>query len=304
MLVQITPLLLTFNEAPNVRRTLDKLAWAKEIVIVDSFSTDATVEIAKSYPSVRLFQRKFDQHSAQWNFGVSECRTDWVLALDADHVLTEDLVAELQAWRPLAEAEAYFARFDYCIFGRTLRGSLYPPRAVLFRRDRCRFEQDGHTQRVRATGSTAWLQSAILHDDRKPMSAWLWAQHRAVLFRRDRCRFEQDGHTQRVRATGSTAWLQSAILHDDRKPMSAWLWAQHRYADLEAAKLLSTPAPQLRLQDRLRRWIVPAPLLVLFHALLAKGLILDGWPGWYYVFQRTVAEMILSLKLIEQKLAK
>jgi glycosyltransferase involved in cell wall biosynthesis len=254
MLVQITPLLLTFNEAPNVRRTMDKLAWAKEIVIVDSFSTDATVEIAKSYPSVRLFQRKFDQHSAQWNFGVSECRTDWVLALDADHVLTEDLVAELQAWRPLAEAEAYFARFDYCIFGRTLRGSLYPPRAVLFRRDRCRFEQDGHTQRVRATGSTAWLQSAILHDD--------------------------------------------------RKPMSAWLWAQHRYADLEAAKLLSTPAPQLRLQDRLRRWIVPAPLLVLFHALLAKGLILDGWPGWYYVFQRTVAEMILSLKLIEQKLAK
>ena len=155
MLDLITPMLLTFNEAPNLRRTLDKLAWAKEILVVDSFSTDETVAIAKSFPSVRLSQRKFDQHSAQWNFGVSECRTNWVLALDADHVLTDDLVAELQAWRPPAEAEAYFARFNYCICGRALRGSLYPPRVVLFRRDRCRFEQDGHTQILRVTGPTA-----------------------------------------------------------------------------------------------------------------------------------------------------
>jgi hypothetical protein len=92
------------------------------------------------------------------------------------------------------------------------------------------------------------------------------------------------------------------IDHDDRKSLSHWLWSQDRYARLEAAKLLETAAAQLRLQDRLRRKIVLAPALVFFYALFGKGLILDGWPGWYYAFQRTLAEIILSLRLLEAKL--
>jgi hypothetical protein len=65
---------------------------------------------------------------------------------------------------------------------------------------------------------------------------------------------------------------------------------------------LLNPSTQLNLPDRLRRKIIIAPFLVFFYTLIFKGLILDGWPGWYYVFQRTLAEMLLSLKLIEQKL--
>ncbi len=254
MLSNITPLILTYNEAPNLRRTLAQLAWAREILVVDSFSTDETLEILKSFPQVRVVQRKFDNHSAQWNFGVAQCTTDWVLALDADYVLTPELVAELQSFQPTPAVNAYSARFSYCIAGRRLRGTLYPPHPVLFRKNSARYEQDGHTQQLRVTGPTAWLQGSILHDD--------------------------------------------------RKPLSQWLWAQDRYAALEVEKLLAKPIAELRFQDRLRRRIVIAPGLVFFYTLFFKGLILDGWPGWFYVLQRTYAELLLSLRLLEEKLKR
>ena len=96
--------------------------------------------------------------------------------------------------------------------------------------------------------------------------------------------------------------FRSYIDHDDRKSLSQWLQAQDRYAVLEVTKLLASDPSRLRFQDRLRRKIVLAPLLVFFYTLLGKGLVLDGWPGWCYVLQRTLAEIILSLRLVESRL--
>src|SRR5215510_832543 len=102
MLDQITPLILTYNEAPNIGRTLEQLRWARDIVVVDSFSADNTVEIASSFPQVRVLQRKFDSHEKQWNFGLQETgiATKWVLALDADYFVTDELVEELKSLVP------------------------------------------------------------------------------------------------------------------------------------------------------------------------------------------------------------
>src|SRR5436190_63 len=72
MLNEITPLILTYNEAPNIARTLASVSWAKEIVVVDSFSSDNTLKIARSFPQVRTFQRAFDCHQNQWEFGLKE----------------------------------------------------------------------------------------------------------------------------------------------------------------------------------------------------------------------------------------
>lgn len=254
MTSDITPVVLTFNEAPNLGRTLARLTWAREVVVLDSLSTDETLSIARTYPNVRIAQRTFDTHVSQWNAGVGDCRTDWVLSLDADYVLSPELVEELKAWRPQPDVDAYFCRFRYCIEGQPLRGSLYPPRAVLF-------------------------QPA-------------------------RCRYVQDGHTQRLHVPGKSGWLKHVILHDDRKPLSRWLASQGRYATLEAEKLLSTPSGVLRWRERVRRQMVLAPVLVFFATLLGKGMILDGWRGWFYVCQRTIAELILSLRLAEAKCQK
>jgi len=109
MLDQITPVILTFNESSNICRTLEQLKWATDIVIVDSYSTDNTVELLKNHPQVRVFQRKFDSHANQWNYAISntEIKTDWVLALDADYILSKAIINELDVLEPKPEVDAY-----------------------------------------------------------------------------------------------------------------------------------------------------------------------------------------------------
>lgn len=251
MLKQITPLILTCDEAPNIGRTLERLRWAGDIVIVDSFSSDETLEIISCFPQARVFQRAFDSHEQQWSFALrgTGVRTDWVLALDADYVLTSELVEELRGLRPGAEVGGYSASFVYCVNGRPLRGSAYPPVTVLYRRGQARYRQDGHTQRVAVEGK---VES-----------------------------------------------LRAPIMHDDRKSLSRWLASQSRYMRSEAAKLADARPGDLCLSDRLRKMRFVAPFVMLFYCLVAQRAILDGRAGLFYALQRTVAELILSLYLVE-----
>jgi glycosyltransferase involved in cell wall biosynthesis len=247
MLDQITPLILTYNEAPNIARALASVSWAGDIVVVDSFSDDETVAIAKSYPQVRVFQRAFDNHRNQWEFGLQETgiTTPWVLALDADYVVSSEMSAELEQLQP--EAVAYRANFVYCINGKKLRSGIYPPVTVLYRRNAASYVQDGHTQRVAVQGTIGELRTPLMHDDRKSLRRW---------FR-----------------------------------------SQARYTELEAQKLLAADTAELALADRMRRWIVVVPPVMLVYCLIVRGGILDGWQGFYYAFQRTAAELMLSINL-------
>ncbi len=251
MLASITPVILTYNEAANISRTLQRLTWANRIVVIDSFSTDETLDIVDNYPQVEVYQRQFDTHAAQWNYGLSLVTTPWVLSLDADYGLSDELIDELMTLEPEGEADCYRVPFQYCVFGQPLRGNILPPRAALFRRDKATYIDDGHTQLLRC-----------------------W---------------------------GTTANLKSPILHDDRKTLNHWLWAQDRYALLEVQKQLSTPAKELGWSDLIRRIPGLSAPIILAYCLILKGGLLDGWAGWYYAFQRIVAELILSIRLIEAR---
>ncbi|MFA5909838.1 MAG: glycosyltransferase family 2 protein [Vicinamibacterales bacterium] len=251
----ITAVLLTFNEAPNLGRTLARLSFATDIVVVDSGSSDATTAIAAAHPKVRVFSRAFTTHAEQWNFALHETgiATEWVLALDADFVLADAAVAELAAFEPGEGIDGYWASFDYCINGRPLRGAAYPPVVVLYRR-----------------AGAVYLQ---------------------------------DGHTQRVRVDGRLGWLAGRIRHDDRKPLSQWLAAQSRYMRLEVEKLTGTPPEALTAIDRVRRLIVVMPPAMFVYCYLVRGGILDGTAGLYYALQRSAAELILALYLVERRIA-
>jgi glycosyltransferase involved in cell wall biosynthesis len=253
MLDQITPLILTYNEAPNIARVLESLYWARDIVVVDSFSTDETTTIAASFPKVRVVQRVFDCHRNQWEFGLRETRikTEWVLALDADYIVTADLVTEMQNLQPSDDTSGYRARFVYCISGKRLHSGIYPPVTVLYRRAAANYIQDGHTQRVSLAG-----------------------------------RIDE---------------LRSPMLHDDRKPLRRWLESQARYTKLEAQKLRAATPADLSCVDRMRRWPLIVPPLALFYCLIVRGGVLDGWGGFYYGFQRTVAELLLSVYMIKSR---
>ena len=89
---------------------------------------------------------------------------------------------------------------------------------------------------------------------------------------------------------------------DDRKSLSRWLWAQDRYMSIEAEMINESSWSELGLTDKVRKLILIAPVVIFFYCLVLKGGLLDGWAGLYYAFQRMVAELILSIKLIEKKI--
>ena len=142
MLSDITPLILTLNEAPNIQRLLASLEWAREVVVIDSFSTDATESIACSFPNVVFVRRPFDKFANQWNFGLDRIRTEWVLSLDADYQLTDGLRDEISQLPDDENVAAYSARFLIAGIGggvvglfntfNVTQGASIPPLAIAF----------------------------------------------------------------------------------------------------------------------------------------------------------------------------
>jgi glycosyltransferase involved in cell wall biosynthesis len=249
LLDDITPLILAYNEEPNLARVLEKLRWAKQVIVVDSFSTDATESICKDFPNVLFVQRKYDNASNQDNYGLTLVTSTWVLSMDSDYVLTDELINEMRNLAPTADG--YYIPFKYCVYGRPLRATILPPRCALYRKEKAHYVQDGHTQRVKINGTTSQLNNHIHHDD--------------------------------------------------RKPLSRWLWAQDRYTHAEANKLLSMTKGELGLNDKIRRMKIVAPWLVPIYCLVLRGGIFDGWAGFYYAWQRSLAETALAIRLIEME---
>ena len=118
---------ITFNEAENLGRTLASVQWAGEIVVVDSGSTDGTLEIARSYKA-RVCEHPWQGFAEQKNFALAQCRGEWILSLDADEELTPELALEIQhvlAKEP--RVEAFHLKRRNLFLGRWIRhGGFYP----------------------------------------------------------------------------------------------------------------------------------------------------------------------------------
>ena len=124
-----------------------------------------------------------------------------------------------------------------------------------------------------------------------------------MLYRVAGARYENEGHGHRLRRDGTVTDLKAPIYHDDRKPLARWLRSQLGYAAREAAHLLSASRASLSRADRIRLMGWPAPMLVFLYVLIAKGALLDGPAGWFYAFQRLLAEVLLALELLDRRLA-
>ncbi len=177
---QVTPLILTFNEEANIARSLAGLAWAQRIVVLDSGSTDRTLEILAGYPTVEVVHRPFDSFAQQCNFGLGLIRTPWCLSLDADHIITPAFTAEMAALISQAgpDVDAVLTPFRYLVYGKSLRGSLLPPRYNLMRPNGGVYINDGHAHQFQPRRHALAMRQPVLHDDRKPLSCWLASQQR------------------------------------------------------------------------------------------------------------------------------
>jgi glycosyltransferase involved in cell wall biosynthesis len=161
----LSAVLITLNEEANLPRTLKSVSWAQEMVVVDSGSTDATVEIARK-AGARVFAEPWKGFAAQKNSAIEHAAGEWILSLDADEEVSPKLAREIQAL--LAGEPAFSAyrlpRLNHFL-GKPLRhGGYWPdPKLRLFRRGSARFAQRPVHETMEATGPVGELKGPLIH---------------------------------------------------------------------------------------------------------------------------------------------
>jgi len=163
---KLSAVIITFNEEKKIDRCLSTLKWVDEIVVVDSFSTDSTVNKCKKYEA-KVYQHAWPgNYSIQRNIAIGHASHDWVLSLDADEVVTKSLCDEIQELLRMGpDADAYgIPRREY-LSGRFISaGGFYPQYLIrLYRKSLGEWINPLH-ERFVTRGNTKNLQNSILHD--------------------------------------------------------------------------------------------------------------------------------------------
>ncbi len=161
----VSATLITFNEERNIAGAVESLSWAEEIVVVDSGSTDATLEICRRYTD-RIFHRDWSGYVDQKNYAVERAANDWIFSLDADERASPELVREIQSLRSAGPGSpGYRIPRVACFMGRWIRhGDWYPDFQLrLFDRRHGRWEGGRVHESVKIAGETGLLKGEIQH---------------------------------------------------------------------------------------------------------------------------------------------
>jgi glycosyltransferase involved in cell wall biosynthesis len=163
--VQISVVIITKNEEENLKRSLPKLYWCEDIVVVDDQSTDHTVSIAESF-GCKVHRRVFDGFGRQKQFAVSQAQFQWVLNIDADEVLSDDLIEELkQLDLEHTQYSGFMIPIRHVFMGRVFKygkeSRYYHLR--LFNKTKGSFNHAAVHEKVELSGPVKQLSNVILH---------------------------------------------------------------------------------------------------------------------------------------------
>jgi glycosyltransferase involved in cell wall biosynthesis len=168
--LSLTVIFTTFNEAPNIQAALDSVAkWASEIIVVDSFSTDGTLEIIQKLGTIRLFQRAYFGPADQKNWAIPQASNEWVLLMDADERATPEMHAEIaeilrgyqknknekkEPYSPIFDG--YWVGFTHFFMGKQVRFSGWQNDKTirLIQRDKCRYNDNRVHEEIQTQGLT------------------------------------------------------------------------------------------------------------------------------------------------------
>jgi len=269
----ICAIVLTKNEEAQIGQTLASLQQFAEVTVVDSNSTDRTVEIAEEQ-GARVLQFSWNgayPKKKQWALDNIETALQWILLLDADETPTPELMTELAQVTDsgLHDIDAYDIPLHYRFAGTVLRHGHKVAKRSLLRAGRCRFPDVG--------------------DEDVPGIR------------------EVEGHYQ-PEADGKTARLGSAILHDDRDPVSSWFDRHNRYSDWEAHlrlrhELRTAIAKRRSRQGRMFDKVPFKPAAFFAYSYIARGGFLDGQAGFDYAFALSAYYWQIGLKTRELRRA-
>ncbi|HEX6771725.1 MAG TPA: glycosyltransferase family 2 protein [Acidobacteriaceae bacterium] len=167
--------IIALNEESNLPRTLASVAWADEIVVVDSGSTDRTRAIVEEH-GARLVQESWRGFAAQKNFALSLCTSEWILSLDADEAVSNELATSIQQIISGAPADAaYLLSRRNFFLGRWMRhGGYYPDRKLrLFRRGQASFHETPVHETAEFHGNVEVIDGDLLHDAYPTLASYL-----------------------------------------------------------------------------------------------------------------------------------
>jgi glycosyltransferase involved in cell wall biosynthesis len=178
--VPITALAITLNEAGRMRRFLESLSFADEIIIVDSFSTDNTLEIAGTFDKVQTYQRAFDNFSDQKNFAIDKASNDWILFFDPDEEVTAQLREEILTELVNPTAVAYYVKRSLYFMGKRIKYSGFQTDWVvrLFHKAHCRYDGRLVHETIQVEGRSARLKSRLPHHTYQGIDDYTGKLHR------------------------------------------------------------------------------------------------------------------------------
>ncbi|MEI7508550.1 MAG: glycosyltransferase family 2 protein [Flavobacterium sp.] len=165
MTPKISALAITLNEEENIKRYVESLSFADEIIFIDSLSNDKTIEIAEQM-GVKVIQRKFDNFSDQRNFAISQAKNDWIVFFDLDEIITNELEEEiLSIINSKPEKVAYFIKRNFYFMGKHIKyGGWQNDKAIrLFNKKFCQYNGNLVHEVVKTNGKTGNLKESLNH---------------------------------------------------------------------------------------------------------------------------------------------
>lgn len=165
--IHLSALIITYNEEHNIKRVLEDLDFADEILVIDSFSTDNTVEIALSFRNVKVTQHAFENFAIQRNFAISLAKGTWILFLDADERLTPILKTEIiQTIQNKKSHSAYYFSRAFMFGNKHLYYSGWQTDKIirLFRKENATYSlQKTVHEKLHTTGEIGKLKNKLIH---------------------------------------------------------------------------------------------------------------------------------------------
>lgn len=177
----VSAIIICKNEEQFISGAIESLLWAEEVLLVDSYSTDSTLEIARQY-SVKILQRPFDNYSSQRNWAIEQATQPWVLMLDADERIPTDLQQEIQQLLDTSPAQpAYQISRKNFFMGKEVRFSGWQNDKVvrLFDKAQCRYSDKKVHEELVVPGRTGSLRHQMLHYTYRNLTHFLhkWDQY-------------------------------------------------------------------------------------------------------------------------------
>lgn len=177
--MKISTVIITKNEEKNIKRLLESIKWTDEIILVDDYSLDNTVKIAKTY-GAKIYKRKFDDFSSQKNYGINKANGEWILCLDADEIIPPALKKEIKKIiENSAPAVAYYISRRNIIFGKEIKHSNFSPdyHIYLFRKSAGKMAGKVHQDFI-VHGRIGYLKNALIHYNHKNISEFVQKMNR------------------------------------------------------------------------------------------------------------------------------